>query len=83
MATSPDDERGEATLRVPVAWVVSVSALRLPAGADRRVTDLMDRNNDGLLTAAERAELGSLVEICETLSLVRAGALHLLGHRPR
>ena len=43
----------------------------------------MDRNNEGLLTESERAELEALVELSERLSLVRAGALHLLGRPPK
>lgn len=66
----------------PVDWVESVGRLRLPAKADRRLQDLMDRNNEGRLTGQERAELESLVEMSETISLVRAEALHLLGRKP-
>lgn len=67
----------------PVDWVESVGQLRLPAKADRRLQELMDRNNEGRLTDPERAELESLVEVSETLSLVRAEALHLLGRKPQ
>ena len=42
----------------------------------------MDRNNEGLLTDTERADLESLVELSERLSLVRAEAIHLLGRIP-
>ena len=42
----------------------------------------MDRNTEGLLTDAERAELETLVELSEQLALVRATALHLLGRKP-
>ena len=42
----------------------------------------MDRNNEGLLTGTERADLESLVELSERLSLVRAEAIHLLGRKP-
>ncbi len=42
----------------------------------------MDRNNEGLLTDAERVDLDSLVELSERLSLVRAEALRLLGRKP-
>lgn len=73
---------GATTLAAPVAWVEQVGDLRLPERSDRRLTDLMDRNNDGLLTDTERGELESLVEVSEALSLVRANALHLLGRRP-
>lgn len=66
----------------PVDWVESVSRLRLPAKADRRLQELMDRNNEGRLTKEERSEMESLVEMSETISLVRAEALHLLGRRP-
>ena len=67
----------------PVDWVESVSELRLPPKSDRRLQLLMDRNNEGQLTEEERAELESLVEMSQTLSLVRAEALHLLGRQPR
>lgn len=43
---------------------------------------LMDRNNDGVLTSAERKELAALVEWSENVSLLRAQALHLLGRQP-
>jgi hypothetical protein len=65
-----------------VDWVESVSRLRLPAKADRRLQELMDRNNEGRLSKEERAEMESLVEMSEAISLVRAEALHLLGRRP-
>lgn len=67
----------------PVDWVESVSRLRLPAKTDRRLQDLMDRNREGRLTELERAELESLVEMSEAISLVRAKALHLLGRTPQ
>ena len=66
----------------PIDWVESVGRLRLPAKADRRLQALMDRNNEGTLSALELAEMESLVELSETMSLVRAEALHLLGRRP-
>ena len=70
------------TIDAPLEWVETVSSLRLPPKADQRLQELMDRNNEGLLTEAERADLESLVELSERLSLVRAEALHLLGADP-
>ena len=70
------------TIDAPLEWVETVSSLRLPPKADQRLQELMDRNNEGLLTETERADLESLVELSERLSLVRAEALHLLGRRP-
>jgi len=70
------------TIDAPQEWVESVSDLRLPPKSDQRLQDLMDRNNEGLLTEAERADLESLVELSGRLSLVRAEALHLLGREP-
>lgn len=67
----------------PVKWVESVSALRLPQKADRRLQKLMDRHNEGQLSPQEREELESLVDLSEKLSLVRAEALRLLGQSPR
>jgi len=66
----------------PVRWIESVSELRLPASADRRLQELMDRNTEGTLSAEEHAELRSLVEVSQALSLVRAEAFHLLGRSP-
>ena len=43
---------------------------------------LMDRNNEGLLTDSERCDLESLVEWSESISLMRAKALQLLGRKP-
>ena len=70
------------TIDAPLEWVEAVGDLRLPPKADQRLQELMDRNNEGLLTEAERSDLESLVELSERLSLVRAEALHLLGRKP-
>ena len=70
------------TIDAPVEWVETVGKLRLPSKTDRRMQQLMDRNNEGKLTAAEREELESLVELRESLSLVRAESLVLLGRKP-
>lgn len=69
-------------ISAPVDWVESVGKLRLPPRADHRLQELMDRNTEGQLTEREREDLEALVEISETLSLVRAEALHLLGRTP-
>jgi hypothetical protein len=69
-------------IQAPLELVEAVAALRLPAKADRRLQELMDRNTNGLLAEAERAEFESLVELSESLALVRARALHLLGRQP-
>ncbi len=71
-----------AVISAPVDWVKQVSDLRLPPKADRRLQELMDRNNEGQLTEEESADLESLVELSEALSLVRVEALHLLGRKP-
>jgi hypothetical protein len=70
------------TIEAPLEWVETVGNLRLPPKANRRLQDLMDRNNEGLLSDVERSDLESLVELSERLSLVRAEALHLLGRQP-
>ena len=77
-----EGENVVSTIDAPLEWVETVGNLRLPTKADERLQELMDRNNEGLLTEAERADLESLVELSERLSLVRAEALHLLGRRP-
>ena len=70
-----------ATVEAPLDLVESFAALRFPPKADARLQVLMDRNTDGRLGAAERDELESLVELSESLSLLRAQALHVLGRR--
>ena len=67
-----------AVISTPVEWVQSISDLRLPESADRRLQTLMDKNTEGFLTSAEQEELSSLVDLSERLSLLRAEALHLL-----
>ena len=72
----------DSTIDAPLEWVESITMLRLPAHADQRLQDLMQRNNEGKLTEQERADLEALAELSERLSLVRAEALHLLGRKP-
>ena len=72
-----------AVISAPVEWIESVGALKLPDKTDRRLQELMDRNNEGEISDSERRELEALVELSERLSLVRAEALHLLGKHPR
>lgn len=71
-----------AVIEAPREMMEAVAALHLPAGSDRRLRDLMDRNNEGVLSSQEKSELADLVELSETISLVRADALQLLGRRP-
>ena len=71
------------TVSAPVEWIAFVSDLRLPPRANKRLHQLMDRNTEGLLAESERAELETLVELSEQLSLVRAQALQLLGRKPQ
>jgi hypothetical protein len=71
-----------ATIAAPLNWVEAVGKLRFPSKADRRLQELMSRNNEGLLNPSEREELEALVELSEQLSLVRGEALQILGKRP-
>ena len=70
-------------IAAPVDWIESVGNLRLPSRADRRLQELMDRNNDGFLNEFEREELAALAELSERLSLVRAEAFQILGKQPQ
>jgi hypothetical protein len=54
----------------------------LPEKANQHLQQMMDRNNEGLLSDQERTGLAALVELSERLSLVRAEALHLLSRKP-
>jgi len=72
----------DATINAAQQWVENIAMLRLPDQANRHLQQLMDRNNEGLLTEQESADLAALAELSEQLSLVRAEALHLLGRKP-
>jgi ABC-type polysaccharide/polyol phosphate transport system ATPase subunit len=37
------------TIAAPVDWVKAVGNLRFPSKADRRLREIMDRNNEGIL----------------------------------
>ena len=69
-------------INAPVDLMQAVAHLRLPPHTDRQLQELMNRNTNGTLTAEEREQLKSLVEWSESLSLLRAQALHLLGEQP-
>jgi hypothetical protein len=69
-------------IEAPIELVEQIASLRLPAKADQRLQELMDRNTNGLLDARETAELESWVDCSESLALVRAQALQLLRRRP-
>ncbi len=68
-----------ATINAPLDWVEAVGNLHFPVKADRRLQELMDRNNDDLLDSVERDELEALVELSEQMSLVRGEAIRILG----
>jgi hypothetical protein len=56
-----------------------VADLRFPSKIDVHLQSLMDRNTEGQLSEAEREELEALVELSETISLLRVQALQALG----
>jgi hypothetical protein len=72
----------DSTIAAPIDWVEAVGNLHLPLKAERRLQELMDRNNEGLLQESEMEELEALVELSEQLSLVRGAALQILGKQP-
>ena len=66
-------------IEAPVELVTSVADLRFPSKIDAHLQALMDRNTEGQLAESEREELAALVELSETISLLRVQALHALG----
>ncbi len=70
------------TITVPEKWIESVTELKFPESTDRRMQQLMDRNNEGTLSSEERKDLQALVEMSEELSLVRAQAFRFLQLDP-
>ena len=69
-------------LKIPRQMLEEVAAFHIHAPTDKRMQDLMDRNNNGRLSQNEREELESLVAISEMISLMRAKALRFLGRKP-
>lgn len=67
---------------LPRETIESAAELRLPPATDRRLQHLMDINNEGMLTPDQREELASLVELSQSISLLRAKALRALGRSP-
>ena len=70
------------TVEAPLELVEALAKMRFPPKTDAHLQRLMDRNNEGLLSEAEREELESLVELSETMALFRAEAVRLLGRGP-
>lgn len=66
------------TVETPIELVTSVADLRFPPKIDAHLQSLMDRNTEGQLSDAEQTELEALVELSETISLLRAQALQVL-----
>ncbi len=67
------------TIETPVELVTSAADFRFPPKIDGHLQALMDRNTEGQLSEAEREELEALVELSETISLLRVPALRVLG----
>ncbi|WP_425618780.1 hypothetical protein NA78x_002496 [Anatilimnocola sp. NA78] len=67
-----------AIIPTPREFVETLSQFRFPPVTDAHLQTLMDLNNDGKLSPTQREELAGLVEMSETMSLVRAQALDLL-----
>ena len=70
-----------AVVETPLELLESVAGMRLPPKTDARLQSLMDRNTNGVLTPDERVELESLVELSESIAVVRAKALRVLGRK--
>lgn len=73
------------TISTPLEFVTSVADFRFPAKIDTHLQGLMDRNTECHISASEREGLEALVELSETISLLRVQALRVLGraiHEP-
>jgi hypothetical protein len=71
-----------AVIEAPQSLIETVAEMRFPDRADARLQSLMDRNTNGQLTPGEREELEALAEWSETIAIIRAQALRLLGRIP-
>lgn len=57
----------------------TLGAFRFPPQLDKRLQELTDRNNEGLITAAERDQLEGLTELSDKIALHRAQVRILLA----
>ena len=65
---------------VSLDWPDDMPRFKLPPGVQSRLTQLLDRQDNGQpLTAAERAEAEGLVSLAEILSLLRLRAERAAG----
>jgi len=71
-----------AVIEAPVEMIEAIADLRFPSKTDQLLQSLMDRNTEGKLTLGEREKLEGLVELNQTIALVRAKALQVLGRKP-
>ena len=72
-------ESNRATVEAPIELMTSIADFQFPRKIDTHLQALMDRNTEGCLSESERAELEALVELSETISLLRIQALRALG----
>jgi hypothetical protein len=70
-------------VEAPLELVEAMASLRFPPATDSRLQRLMDRNTEGLLSPDEKEQLEALVELSESLSLIRAQAIQLLSKHPK
>lgn len=67
-------------IEIPDGW----EKCQLPEGVNRRLQDLLDRQDRGQpLTSAEREEAHGLVDMAEFLSLLRLQARRIAGESTR
>lgn len=71
-------ESSGATVEAPIELITSIADLQFPQKIDTHLQTLMDRNTEGRLSESDRVELEALVELSETVSLLRAQALRAL-----
>ena len=62
------------TVEIPVQFLVEMAGIEFPASTQEKLDRLMDKNNEGLLSAEEREELKALVDINERVSLIKGRA---------
>ena len=67
------------TIAAPLQLVTSLAEFRFSPKLNAKLQNLMERNTEGQLSTAEREELEALVELSETIALLRGEALQVLG----
>jgi len=73
--------KGMSTIHLEIEMPGDLARFQLPSGVGQRLQDLLDKQDSGqALTDSEREEADGLVNLAETLSLLKLRSARVSGH---